>query len=184
MSATFPTLKPFVAAFNTSWGTYDSQGVSGYGSGQSSYAMHSMPPGGGSGGQATRRHSSFARGSSHPNSALNSHTRSADRDGARTPTFPKNVTHIRSNGPFAPGQAGAKSPTFGQTTSAAIARHNSQGSDDSKQMIIHQTTTCEVHYEEDEERPRVHSSRGRPGEADSLELPPTTTSTQHLPRQP
>ena len=31
MSATFPTLKAFVGAFNTAWGTFDSAGTGGYG---------------------------------------------------------------------------------------------------------------------------------------------------------
>lgn len=32
MAATFPCLKPFIANFNTSWGTYDPSGTHGYGS--------------------------------------------------------------------------------------------------------------------------------------------------------
>jgi len=135
MSATFPTLKPFVAAFNTSWGTYDSQGVSGYGShrsGQGSYAMGSLPAG------DSRRANSlpFINTGSHNNS----HTRSADRE-SRISSYGKNVTHIRSN-------ANQKSPK-----SDHVERSNSQSSNDSKQMIIRQTMTCEVHYE-DEERKR------------------------------
>lgn len=43
MAATMPTLKPFVKAFNTGWGTIDSQGVGGYGqSSHDSYAMESL----------------------------------------------------------------------------------------------------------------------------------------------
>lgn len=40
MAATMPTLKPFVKAFNTGWGTYDTQGVGGYG--QQSNDTHAM----------------------------------------------------------------------------------------------------------------------------------------------
>lgn len=125
MAATMPTLKPFVGAFNTGWGTYDTTGMSGYGQNSSgSYAMQSL-----------ERKSKKA-------SKINSAARSADRD---PPTFGKNVTHIRS----APVRE--IDPT----------RPHSGESSESQQMIIHQTMTAEVHYEEEEARRReLNSSRG------------------------
>jgi hypothetical protein len=154
MSATFPTLKPFVAAFNTSWGTYDSQGISGYGSHPSpgsSYAMNSLPQNGTP--KDTKQPGSKPR-SSKTRSAMNSaHTRSADRDsmtssvgGERRLRYGKNVTSIRSNA-IAPKSA----------SDVLVSRSNSQ---DSNQMIIRQTMTCEVHYEEEGElgTPRLGST--------------------------
>lgn len=128
MAATMPTLKPFVGAFNTGWGTYDTTGASGYGQNSSgSYAMQSLE----------RRSNKSKKGSKN-----NSAVRSADRD---PPTFSKNITHIRST----------------PVRDADSPRAQSAESDSSQQMIIRQTLTTEVHYEEEEARRReLNSSRG------------------------
>ncbi|KAF2164019.1 hypothetical protein M409DRAFT_57116 [Zasmidium cellare ATCC 36951] len=129
MAATMPTLKPFVGAFNTGWGTYDTTGQSGYGQNSSgSYAMQSLD----------RRSNKSKKAGSKQNSAL----RSTDRD---PPSFSKNITHIRSI----------------PVRDADSPRAQSAESSESQQMIIRQTLTTEVHYEEEEARRReLNSSRG------------------------
>jgi hypothetical protein len=158
MSATFPTLKPFVAAFNTSWGTYDSQGISGYGSQPSpgsSYAMKSLPNHGVPR-DTTQPLGSKSRTSKTRSTMNSAHTRSADRDsmtssvgGDRRLRYGKNVTSIRSNA--------VAHPSAKSASDDLVSRSNSQ---DSNQMIIRQTMTCEVHYEEDHElgNPRLGST--------------------------
>jgi hypothetical protein len=69
--------------------------------------------------------------------------------GDRRLRYGKNVTSIRSN---AVANTSSKSGT-----EVLVSRSNSQ---DSNQMIIRQTMTCEVHYEEDNELgvPRMGST--------------------------
>ncbi|KAF7195150.1 hypothetical protein HII31_03356 [Pseudocercospora fuligena] len=142
MAATMPTLKPFVGAFNTGWGTYDTQGVSGYGQNSSahSYAMHSL------GNKSNKSARSNRKGSVPFNGTQNS-----DRDGATgAPHFPKNITYIKS---------GRADPT-----------RLSGGSDNSTQMIIRQDRTTEVHVE-DETRRELNSSYGEDS-IDLVKRPP------------
>lgn len=140
MAATMPTLKPFVGAFNTGWGTYDTQGVSGYGQNSSarSYAMQSI-------GNKSNKSNRSGRKGSVP--MMGSHN--SDRDPAITngtgPHFSTNITYIKS----------------GRADPARL----SACSDDSKQMIIRQDRTTEVHVE-DENRRELNSSYGE----DSIEF--------------
>lgn len=129
MAATMPTLKPFVGAFNTGWGTYDTTGQSGYGqNSQGSYALQSL-----------EKKSQRSKKGSKNNSAV----RSTDRD---PPAFGKNITHIRST----------------PVKDSDSSRGHSNESSESQQMIIRQTLTTEVHYEQEEARRReeMNSSRG------------------------
>lgn len=81
MAATMPTLKPFVGAFNTGWGTYDNHGISGYGgSSGGSYALHSL------------ERKNGKKGSTPVN---RSHASGEEGDALR-PNYGKNVTHVRS----------------------------------------------------------------------------------------
>lgn len=82
MAATMPTLKPFVGAFNTGFGTYDTQGISGYGHGSGgSFAMQSLE-------RRTDQKGSTPKGSQLSN---------ADREmGDLRPLYGKNVSHVRS----------------------------------------------------------------------------------------
>jgi hypothetical protein len=168
MSATFPTLKPFVAAFNTSWGTYDSQGISGYGSHpspSSSYAMNSLPKHGTPRAhskqqpatKASKSRSSKIRSAMTSSNHSASATRSADRESMassdRRLRYGKNVTSIRSNN-VVPSKSASTSPI-----DILVGRSNSHSSQDSNQMIIRQTMTCEVHYEEEDlSLPRMGST--------------------------
>lgn len=97
MAATFPTLKAFVGAFNTGWGTYDSAGASGYGS-QSQSKAHVHPSG------------------------------------------PSNIVSKVVSG----GQAGMGS----QRPRHAGRSRVSEDSDDSQKMIIRQTRTTDVAFED------------------------------------
>ncbi|KAM3420288.1 hypothetical protein BST61_g3574 [Cercospora zeina] len=85
IAAAIPTLKPFVGAFNTGWGTFDSQGISGYGQGSgNSYALRSL-------GRSAR--------SAHPHTpATGSQTSNADKEPIdRRQSWGKHVAHVRSN---------------------------------------------------------------------------------------
>lgn len=125
MAATMPTLKPFVGSFNTGWGTYDTQGVSGYGSNSNSYAMRSLDRGGNTG--ASRNRSQGA-------SQLDQIAEVDDR----LKYTGKTLTQVKAK--------------------TNDGRSNSGSSDSSQQMIIRQTTTCEVSY--DDETARAGSRSG------------------------
>ena len=80
ISATIPTLKPFVGAFNTGFGTFDTKGISGYGKGSGgSYALQSI---------GRRSNRSGGKGGTQNSGA--------DQDDMRL-NFGKNVTHVRSD---------------------------------------------------------------------------------------
>ncbi|CAK4030819.1 hypothetical protein AC578_4288 [Lecanosticta acicola] len=81
MASTWPTLKPFVSAFNTGFGTYDTQGISGYGGSSGSYAMASL-----------ERKSN--RKSSAPNIMSPRSDGEAEHGGIRS--YGKNVTQVQS----------------------------------------------------------------------------------------
>jgi hypothetical protein len=149
ISATIPTLKPFVGAFNTGWGTYDSQGLSGYGQGSS---------GGGAagGGGSYAMQSIGSRRAARNNASHSQHSASGHDGGEKRSTYGKNITHVRS----------ARSPDGKRTRT---------NSDDSQQMIIHQTYTTEIHVEGGDGPMHMPPSRG----GDSLDwesrptLPPS-----------
>lgn len=118
MAATMPTLKPFVSAFNTGFGTYDTQGISGYGkNSHGSYVMQSL-------GRKSNRKGSTAKGGS-----------SADREnGEMRPSYGKNVTHVRS------------------IIRETDPERASDSSENSQQMIIHQTNAVTITYEDEARR--------------------------------
>ena len=125
MAATMPTLKPFVSGFNTGWGTYDTQGVSGYATDAESYAMRSLGAHGGD-----------TRGSSH---RMRSFRGSQNMDASGDPD---SAGHLR--------YAGGRSTTSVKGNRNTEHSHsNSVDSESTKQMIIRQTMTCEVSYEDD-----------------------------------
>lgn len=132
MASTWPTLKPFVSAFNTGWGTYDTQGVSGYGS-SGSYAMASLERRSNRKGSAPFIKSNHTQRSNHGLDLEDGNMNGYGKD-----VYGKNVTHVRS----APSRSGVDP-----------SRTLSGGSGSSQQGII-QTLTCEVHYEDDETRRR------------------------------
>lgn len=122
MAATMPTLKPFVVAFNTGFGTYDTQGVSGYGqNSHGSYAMQSLE-------RKSNRNGSKA-------TPKGTNTSSADREvGEMRPNYGKNVTHVRS------------------VVKDVDPMRASDSSSSSQQMIIHQTNAVTITYEDEERR--------------------------------
>ncbi|CAK1363244.1 unnamed protein product [Cercospora beticola] len=86
IAATIPTLKPFVGAFNTGWGTYDTQGISGYGQGSgNSYALRSLG----------RRSARSGKAGTPAAGTQNSNAEKDPIDGRQS--WGKNVTHVRSN---------------------------------------------------------------------------------------
>lgn len=172
MASTMPTLKAFVNACNTGFGTHDSAGVSGYGS-SNSYAMQSLE----SGGKSSNGQPGGPGGAKRRSTKL---PFSPDRtqDSFRTADSRRRSRHV-VDGNYVVDEA---LPKFGKTTTMVRAmpseerreRRRSVRSDSScRQMVIQQTTTCEVRYEEEEAKREVLESRGRGGaEADSMELAP------------
>ena len=84
MAATFPCLKPFIANFNTAWGTYDASGTHGYGSSQR-YAHTGRP------GNATDTNAS----------KLARDHNSQEEEGLQSGNY-KNITQVWSNQDQAP----------------------------------------------------------------------------------
>lgn len=125
VAVTIPTLKPFVGSFNIGWGTYDTQGISGYGATghPESYAMKSLRSGGGE------------RSGDHIPKLF-------DRD--------EGVTQFQRG----------KNTTVVKARSALPSQRNSDDTDGSRQMIIKQTTTYGVSYEE------ACTERSGPGDID------------------
>lgn len=109
MAATFPCLKPFIANFNTSWGTYDPSGTHGYGS-----SGH------------------YARGGRSGNNGDASTSRAArELTAARDETLQsgnfKNVTqawsdknHIRRNGRLSVGSNNSQTGIIRQTVTCEV----------------------------------------------------------------
>lgn len=119
MAATMPTLKPFVGAFNTGWGTYDNHGVSGYGhSGDGSYAMNSL------------ERKSGKKGST----PLNRSGASATESEGLRPNFGKNVTHVRSVPSPTRDSGGSEEMIIRQTVTYEI--HHEGSEEDTKRSQV------------------------------------------------
>jgi len=113
MAATMPTLKPFVKAFNTGWGTYDTQGVGGYG-------QHS-----------------------HDTNGLESGGKKSSRKASKQPS------PVGSQGSYGKNVTLVSTPPTPST-----GRHSGSSSQDSQQMFIQQTRTCEIHHEQEQHQRR------------------------------
>ncbi|USW54166.1 hypothetical protein Slin15195_G074850 [Septoria linicola] len=120
IAATIPTLKPFVGAFNTGWGTYDTQGISGYGHGSGgSYVLQSL------GRKSNRSGRSGGRGSTAQAGTQNSAT---DRDTLDIgPAWGKTVTHVKSDR-LSAGSDDSKRLIIRQTQTCEV--HVETGDDD------------------------------------------------------
>ena len=119
IAATIPTLKPFVSAFNTGWGTYDNHGVSGYGhSSGGLYAMHSLERISGKAGSTP---------------LVRSNASATDNDPLR-PKFGKNVTHVRSVPTPTRASGGSEEMIIRQTMTCEI--HYEGSDEDAKRSQI------------------------------------------------
>lgn len=195
ISATIPTLKPFMAAFNTNLGTYTSRGFDSYGHNSSgrSYVLQSIERkgGGGSGnggGSGERGNDNQGNKAAAPAATptaageeilllplpgeelqINNNSTTTNHNNLSPTTTPP----PQSQSPRPPPHWGknvvrVKSSSF--SSSSSPRRFSSSAGSDQRtmmmMMMIRQTHTCEVHVEEAEPQSRA---RVRAGSAEQEE---------------
>lgn len=140
MAATMPTLKPFVKAFNTGWGTYDTQGVGGYG--QHSHDTNALESGGKKSDRKTSKQPSpvGSQGQHLTLPGVEECGSSWIMDASQK-RWADSLNSIGSYG---------KNVTLVSTPPMPSTSMHSGSSQDSQQMFIQQIRTCEIHHEEEQ----------------------------------
>lgn len=193
ISATIPTLKPFMAAFNTNLGTYTSRGFDSYGHNSSgrSYVLQSIERKGGGGGSGNG--GSGERGNDNEaNKAAAAATTATGEEILLLPLPGEELQNNNNNSttnhnnlsPTTPPQS-PRPPHWGKnvvrvkssssssfSSSSSPRRFSSSAGSDQRtmmmMMMIRQTHTCEVHVEEAEPQSRARE-RARAGSAEQEE---------------
>lgn len=179
ISATIPTLKPFMAAFNTNLGTYTSRGFDSYGHNSSgrSYVLQSIERKGGGGGNG----GSGERGNDNEgNKAAAAATTSAGGEEILLLPLPgeelqinNSTTNHNNLSSTPPPPQSPRPPHWGKnvvrvkssssssfSSSSSPRRFSSSAGSDQRtmmMMMIRQTHTCEVHVEEAEPQSRARA---------------------------
>lgn len=194
ISATIPTLKPFMAAFNTNLGTYTSRGFDSYGHNSSgrSYVLQSIERkgGGGSGGGGSGNGGSGERGNDNEGNKAAAATATAGGEEILLLPLPGEELQNNNNNStttnhinLSPTTPPPQSPHWGKnvvrvksssssasfSSSSSPRRFSSSAGSDQRtmmMMMIRQTHTCEVHVEEAEPQSRA---RARAGSAEQEE---------------
>lgn len=182
ISATIPTLKPFMAAFNTNLGTYTSRGFDSYGHNSSgrSYVLQSIERKGGGG--SGNGGGSGERGNDNEGNKPAAAATTAGGEEILLLPLPGEELQINNNSttnhidlsPPPPPPQSPRPPHWGKnvvrvksSSSTSPRRFSSSAGSDQRtmmMMMIRQTHTCEVHVEEAEPQ-----SRARAGSAEEEE---------------
>lgn len=179
ISATIPTLKPFMAAFNTNLGTYTSRGFDSYGHNSSgrSYVLQSIErKGGGSGNGSGNGGGGGERGNdSEGNKAAAAATAGEEILLLPLPGELQSISTTNHNNlsPTTPPPQSPRPPHWGKnvvrvksssssSSSSSPRRFSSSAGSDQRMMMmmIRQTHTCEVHVEEAEPQSRARAGSG------------------------
>lgn len=190
ISATIPTLKPFMAAFNTNLGTYTSRGFDSYGHNSSgrSYVLQSIERKGG-GGSGNGGGSGERGNENEGNKAAAAAAATPTAAGEEILLLPLPGEELQNNNntttnhnnlsppPPTPQSQSPRPPHWGKnvvrvkssssSSSSSPRRFSSSAGSDQRMMMmmmIRQTHTCEVHVEEAEPQ-----SRARAGSAEQEE---------------
>lgn len=181
ISATIPTLKPFMAAFNTNLGTYTSRGFDSYGHNSSgrSYVLQSIErKGGGSGNGSGNGGGGGERGNDSEGNKAAAAAATAGEEILLLPlpgelqnnnstTNHNNLSPTTPPPPQSPrpphwgkNVVRVKSSSSSSSSSSPRRFSSSAGSDQRMMMMIRQTHTCEVHVEEAEPQSRARARAG------------------------
>lgn len=177
ISATIPTLKPFMAAFNTNLGTYTSRGFDSYGHNSSgrSYVLQSIERKGGGGSGS----GGGERGNDNEGNKAAAAAATPTAAGEEILLLPlpgeelQNSTTTNHNNLSPPPPQSPRPPHWGKnvvrvksssfSSSSSPRRFSSSAGSDQRMMMmmmIRQTHTCEVHVEEAEPQSRARERAG------------------------
>lgn len=186
ISATIPTLKPFMAAFNTNLGTYTSRGFDSYGHNSSgrSYVLQSIERKGGGGGSGERGNDNEGNKAAAaattaageeilllplPGEELQINNSTTTNHNNLSPTTPPPPPPQSPRPPPHWGKNVVRVKSSSSSSSSSPRRFSSSAGNDQRMMMmmmIRQTHTCEVHVEEAEPQSRA---RVRAGSAEQEE---------------